>query len=105
MNIGRYEVIQELGQGGMAMVYLARDPYIKRQVAVKVLPRQFTFDPEFRGRFQREAEVIAALEHGSIVPVYDFGEHDGQPSLVMRYMSGGTLECRLSTGPLPIPEI
>jgi serine/threonine-protein kinase len=73
MNIGRYEVIEELGQGGMAMVYLARDPYIKRQVAVKVLPRQFTFDPEFRGRFQREAEVIAALEHGSIVPVYDFG--------------------------------
>lgn len=105
MNIGRYEVIEELGQGGMAMVYLARDPYIKRQVAVKVLPRQFTFDPEFRGRFQREAEVIAALEHGSIVPVYDFGEHDGQPFLVMRYMSGGTLEGRLSTGPLPIPEI
>jgi serine/threonine-protein kinase len=105
MNVGRYEVIEELGQGGMAIVYLARDPYIKRQVAVKVLPRQFTFDPEFRGRFQREAEVIATLEHSSIVPVYDFGEQEGQPFLVMRYMSGGTLADRLEKGPLPIPEI
>src|SRR5512134_3087592 len=105
MNIGRYEVIQELGQGGMANVYLARDPYIKRQVAVKVLPRQFTFDPEFRTRFQREAEVIATLEHSAIVPVYDFGEHEGQPFIVMRYMAGGTLADRLSNGPLPLDEI
>lgn len=105
MDIGRYEVVQELGQGGMAMVYLARDPYMKRQVAVKVLPRQFTFDPQFRTRFQREAEVIATLEHASIVPVHDFGEHDGQPFIVMRYMSGGTLADRLAQGPLPISEI
>jgi len=105
MNIGRYEVIQELGQGGMAIVYLARDPYIKRQVAVKVLPRQFTFDPQFRARFQREAEVIATLEHASIVPVYDFGEHEDQPFIVMRYMSGGTLADLLGKGALPIPEI
>lgn len=105
MNIGRYEVIEELGQGGMAVVYLARDPYIKRQVAVKVLPRQFTFDPQFRARFQREAEVIAALEHPAIVPVYDFGEVEDQPFIVMRYMPGGTLADLLAGGPLPIPEI
>ncbi|MGZ9226494.1 MAG: serine/threonine-protein kinase, partial [Anaerolineales bacterium] len=105
MNIGRYEVIQELGQGGMAMVYLARDPYMKRQVAVKVLPRQFTFDPQFRTRFQREAEVIATLEHPHIVPVHDFGEHEDQPFIVMRYMSGGTLADLLSQGPLPLSEI
>ncbi|MCI0555881.1 MAG: protein kinase [Anaerolineae bacterium] len=105
MNIGRYEVMQELGQGGMAIVYLARDPYIKRQVAVKVLPRQFTFDPQFRARFQREAEVIATLEHPSIVPVYDFGEHEDQPFIVMRYMPGGTLADLLGKGPLSIPEI
>jgi serine/threonine protein kinase len=105
MNIGRYEVIQELGQGGMAIVYLARDPYIKRQVAVKVLPKQFTFDPQFRARFQREAEVIATLEHPSIVPVYDFGEHEDQPFIVMRYMSGGTLADMLAKGPLPISEV
>src|SRR5512147_247534 len=105
MNIGRYEVVQELGRGGMAIVYLARDPYIKRQVAIKVLPRQFTFDPQFRTRFQREAEVIATLEHPSIVPVYDFGEHEDQPYIVMRYMSGGTLADLLNSGPLPIHEI
>jgi serine/threonine-protein kinase len=105
MNIGRYEVIEELGQGGMAIVYLARDPYMKRQVAVKVLPRQFTFDPQFRTRFQREAEVIATLEHPSIVPVYDFGDHEDQPFIVMRYMSGGTLADRLNQGPLPISEV
>jgi len=105
MNIGRYEVVQELGRGGMAIVYLARDPNINRQVAVKILPRQFTFDPQFRARFQREAEVIASLEHGFIVPVYDYGEHEDQPFIVMRYMPGGTLADRLQQGALPIPEI
>ena len=105
MNIGRYEVIQELGRGGMAIVYLARDPLIKRQVAIKVLPRQFTFEPQFRARFQREVEVIATLEHAAIVPVYDFGEHEDQPFIVMRYISGGSLADRLVNGSLPIPEI
>ncbi len=105
MNIGRYEIIQQLGQGGMAIVYLARDPLINRQVAIKVLPRQFTFDPQFRSRFQREAEVIATLEHASIVPVYDFGEHEEQPFIVMRYISGGTLAERIAKGALPIDEI
>ncbi len=105
MNIGRYEVINELGRGGMAIVYLARDPSMKRQVAIKVLPRQFTFDPQFRDRFQLEAEVVATLEHDSIVPVYDFGEHEDQPFLVMRYMPGGTLSNRLDNGPLPTAEI
>jgi serine/threonine-protein kinase len=105
MNIGRYEIVQELGQGGMAIVYLASDPYMKRQVAVKVLPRQFTFDPQFRTRFQREAEVVAALEHAYIVPVHDFGEFEDQPFIVMRYMSRGTLADRLAQGPLPLEEI
>ena len=105
MNIGRYEVIRELGQGGMAIVYLAHDPNIKRQVAVKVLPRQFTFEPQFRARFQREVEVIARLENGAIVPVYDSGEYEDQPYIVMRYMPGGTLAERLGEGPLPLKEI
>ena len=105
MNIGRYEVINELGQGGMAIVYLAQDPFIKRQVAVKVLPRKFTHDPQFRVRFEREAQVIAALEHANIVPIYDFGEHEDQPFIVMRYLPGGTLTERLSAGALSIPEI
>lgn len=105
MNIGRYEVIRELGQGGMAIVYLAHDPNIKRQVAIKVLPRQFTFEPQFRARFQHEVEVIARLENAAIVPVYDSGEHEDQPYIVMRYMPGGTLADRLEKGPLPLTEI
>src|SRR3990172_4176373 len=88
----------------MAVVYLARDPAMKRQVALKVLPRQFTHDPQFRTRFQREAEIIAALEHPHIVPVYDFGEHEDQPFIVMRYMPGGSLTDRLKQGPLPVAE-
>ncbi len=104
LTIGRYQIEQELGRGGMAVVYLAQDPAIKRRVAIKVLPRQFTFDPQFRERFQREAEIIAALEHPFIVPIYDFGEHDDQPFLVMRLMPGGSLAGRLKTGPLPLTE-
>ncbi|MBI3359702.1 MAG: SUMF1/EgtB/PvdO family nonheme iron enzyme [Chloroflexi bacterium] len=98
-SIGRYEILRELGRGGMAIVYLARDPYMKRQVAIKVLPRQFTFDPQFRARFEREAEAVATLEHAAIVPVYDYGEHDEQPYIVMRYMPGGALHARIAGHP------
>ncbi len=91
-TFGRYEIKKQLGKGGMATVYLAHDPNFGRDVALKVLPRQFLHDEQFRGRFEREAKTIAALEHKAIVPVYDFGEHDGQPYLVMRYMPGGALD-------------
>ncbi|HLB48918.1 MAG TPA: serine/threonine-protein kinase, partial [Anaerolineales bacterium] len=104
-QIGRYEIVNELGKGGMAVVYLARDPFMKRQVAVKVLPRQFTFDPQFRARFRREAEAIATLEHPAIVPVYDYGEHDDQPYIVMRYMPGGSLADRMAKPRLPLDEV
>ncbi|MCB8916279.1 MAG: SUMF1/EgtB/PvdO family nonheme iron enzyme, partial [Ardenticatenaceae bacterium] len=104
-TISRYEIVRELGRGGMAIVYLARDPLMDRQVAVKVLPRQFTFDPGFRSRFQREAQIVARLEHPAIVPVYDFGEFDDQPFLVMRYMAGGSLRGRLADKPLPVTEV
>jgi serine/threonine protein kinase len=103
-KIGRYLVQEELGHGAMAAVYLALDPAMKRQVAVKVLTRSLSTDPEFRGRFGREAEVIARLEHPYIVPVYDFGEHGAQPYIVMRYMPGGSLAVRLRSGPLPTNE-
>jgi serine/threonine-protein kinase len=104
-QLGRYELIRELGRGGMAVVYLARDPHMKRQVAIKVLPRHFAFDPEFRARFLRESEAIVALEHPSIVPVYDYGEIDDQLYLVMRYMPGGSLADRMAKGSLPLKDI
>ncbi len=103
-KIGRYEIKEELGRGGMATVYRAYDPLFERDVAVKVLPREMLHDPSFRVRFEREAKTIAMLEHPSIVPVYDFGEDDGQPYFVMRYMSGGSLSDRLKKSPLSIQE-
>ncbi len=89
----------------MGTVYLALDPLIKRQVAVKVLPQQFNHERTFRERFRREAEIIASLEHPSIVPLHDFGEHENQPFIVMRYMPGGTLNDRLQRGPLSMSRI
>lgn len=94
-TIGRYEVEGELGHGGMAAVYLAYDPYVKRRVAVKVLSYKLTSDSLFQEHFQREAELIAALEHPCIVPIFDFGRHGDQPYIVMRYMAGGSLQDRL----------
>ncbi|MCI0394243.1 MAG: protein kinase [Chloroflexi bacterium] len=101
-TIGRYQVIAELGQGGMSTVYRAHDPRFGRDVAVKLLPAAFLHRPTFRARFEREARTIAALEHAAIVPVYDFGEHEDQPYLVMRLMAGGTLADRLRHGPLSL---
>lgn len=103
-SLDRYEVIRELGRGGMATVYLAHDPRFKRDVAIKILPREFLHDPMFQARFEREAQTIASLEHSSIVPVYDFGEYQGQPYLVMRYMAGGSLLDRIRRGRLSLDE-
>ena len=102
-TVGRYQIKAELGHGGMASVLRGYDPRFKRDVAIKVLPAQFLHDPTFRARFEREAQTIAALEHPAIVPVYDYGEEEGQPYLVMRFMAGGSLSDRLTEGLLPLP--
>lgn len=104
-KIGRYEIESELTQGGMGVIILAKDPYIQRQVVVKVLMYSRTLDEVYRDFFQREAEVIAALEHPCIVPIYDFGWHGQQPYIVMRYMSGGSLQDRLNKGELKLSEM
>ncbi|VAW33154.1 hypothetical protein MNBD_CHLOROFLEXI01-1832, partial [hydrothermal vent metagenome] len=99
---GRYEIESELGRGGMATVYLAHDPRFGRKVAVKVMSRALQDDPTFRGRFEREARIIATLEHPAIVPVYDYGEEYNQPYLVLRHMRGGTLSDRIIAKPLTL---
>ena len=108
-KIGRYEIVKEIGRGGMAIVYLANDPFFERQVAVKVISRKLAEEEtdfeQFRARFQREAKVIAALEHTGIVPVYDYGEEDGEPYIVMRYMTGGTLSERMTVSPMPLSTV
>jgi hypothetical protein len=103
-KIARYEIRREIGRGGMATVYLAHDPNFDRDVAIKALPHALLHDPTFRARFNREAHTIASLEHPAIVPVYDFGEDNGQPYLVMRYMKGGSLLSRIRSGPIPAAE-
>jgi len=102
--IGRYEIKEKLGQGGMAAVFRAHDPRFKRDVAIKVLPTAYMDNAMFRARFEREAQVIAALEYPGIVPVYDFGEQNDQPYLVMRFMPGGSLADRISHGPLSLDD-
>ncbi len=103
-KIGRYQIERELGRGGMAVVYLAHDPLVNRPVAIKVLPVQLALETRFLARFKHEAKVVAALEHPAIVPVYDFGEHDQQPFIVMRYMPRGSLADRLKQRSLSITE-
>lgn len=88
----------------MASVYQAHDPHSGRDVAVKVLPREFMHDRQFRARFEREAQAVASLAHPAIVPVYDFGEEHGQPYIVMRLMPGGSLAERLQRSPLTLDE-
>ena len=90
-QIGHYEILRELGRGGMATVYLARQTSMNRHVAIKILPREFLHDPQFIERFKREVQLVADLEHPHILPVYDFGEIDRIPFIVMRYLAGGTL--------------
>lgn len=94
-RIERYEIISEIGQGAMAVIYLARDPLMDDTVAIKVLPRHLTLDSSFSIRFQREMDAIARLNHPNVVPIIDSGEENNQPYFVMRYMAGGTLADRI----------
>jgi formylglycine-generating enzyme required for sulfatase activity len=102
-SIGRYQIISRLGEGGMATVYKARDTRLDRDVALKLI-RVDQFAPAMMGhilaRFEREAKSLARLSHNSIVRVYDYGEHDGAPYLVLEFCGGGDLKQRLSGQPM-----
>ena len=105
-RLGSYELIRQLGEGGMAQVHLARDVRLGREVAVKVLDQRLGARPGFRERFLREARVAASLDHPNIVPLYDFGETDRQLLyLVMPFVSGGSLQDRLKEAPFPVGEV
>jgi eukaryotic-like serine/threonine-protein kinase len=104
-NVGPYRITEQLGQGGMATVYKAFHAALDRYVALKALHPAFGEDPNFEARFQREARLVAKLEHAHIVPVYDYAEHEGRPYLVMKFIEGATLKARLVKGPLNSAEI
>lgn len=93
-RIGPYELRGVLGQGGMATVYRAYQPALDREVAIKVIAKQFASDPNFRERFRREARAVARVRHPNILAVYDFGEVDGASYLVTELINGGTLHAR-----------
>ena len=97
----RYQLLDVLGQGGMAVVYRAYDTRLQREIALKLLAAHLITESAFYQRFEREARIVATLEHPSIVPIYDFGIDDNrQPYLVMRLLRGGTLRDRRARGEL-----
>ncbi|MCH7885006.1 MAG: serine/threonine-protein kinase [Planctomycetes bacterium] len=103
-EFGPYKIIAPLGAGGMGEVYRARDAKLDREVAIKVLPDTFARDPERIARFQREAKVLASLNHPSIAAIYGFEESDGKRFLVLELVEGETLAERLRGGVLPVDE-
>ena len=100
-QLGPYDIIALLGSGGMGDVYRARDSKLGRDVAIKVLPTHFASDPERRGRFTREARLLATLSHPHIGAIYGLEETDGVTALVLELVEGPTLAERLAAGRLP----
>src|SRR6266550_6156808 len=90
-RLGAYFIQEKIGEGGMAQVYKAYHERLRRDVAIKVILPQVADQPGFRERFEREAQLVASLEHRNIVAVYDFGEIGNLTYLVMQYVGGGTL--------------
>jgi eukaryotic-like serine/threonine-protein kinase len=103
-KIRNYDILALVGAGGMGEVYRARDQSLGRDVALKLLPRELSSDPERTRRLEREARILASFNHANIATLYGLEEHDGQRFLVMELVPGQTLAERLRTGALPIPE-
>jgi serine/threonine protein kinase len=103
-KLGPYEILSALGAGGMGEVYRARDTKLGRDVALKILPGVFATDPDRLARFQREAQVLASLNHPNIGHIYGLEETDGVRALVLELVEGPTLADRVVQGQIPIDE-
>ena len=104
-RIKGYVIIGEAGRGGMGVVYHARDEALDRDVAIKVLPELFAVNPDRMARFQREAKLLAVLDHPNIASIYELVEMDDQAFVVMQYVQGETLADLTSRGPMPVEEV
>ena len=104
-QFGQYQIVAPLGEGGMAAVYKAYQPAMERYVAIKVLPRHMASSEEFTARFKREARLLARLQHPHILPVFDYGEADSYPYIVMPFVVSGTLADLLRSRRLLLPEM
>ena len=100
-RIGVYEIVAPIGAGGMGEVYRARDPKLRREVALKVLPVQFASDPDRLARFEREAHAVAALTHPNILAIHDFGRDNGVTYAVMELLEGQSLRQGIASGMVP----
>ena len=103
-RIAHYDVTALIGEGGMGQVYQATDTKLNRQVALKILPEAFATDPDRLARFQREAQVLASLNHPNIAQIHGIEEEDGTRALVLELVEGQTLAERIKQGPIPIDE-
>src|SRR5215813_8102819 len=103
-QLGSPEITALLGKGGMGEVYRARDLKLKREVAIKIVPEEFSRDADRVSRFQREAEVLASLNHSNIAAIYDLQEANGSRFLVLELVEGETLADRIQRGPIPVDE-
>src|SRR6185295_16091217 len=103
-RLGSYEIVSAVGAGGMGEVYRAVDTTLKRQVAIKVLPGSLAGDPDRLSRFQREAEVLASLNHPHIAAIYGVEHADGVKALVMELVEGDDLAQWIARGPLPLDD-
>ncbi len=104
IRLGPYEITGTLGAGGMGEVYRARDTRLKREVALKILPRSFAADPDRLARFQREAEVLASLNHPNVAAIHGLEDSNDTRALVMELVEGETLADRIARGPIPLDE-
>ena len=103
-TISHYKVLEKIGQGGMGEVYRATDTKLNRDVALKILPQQFASDSQRMARFQREAEVLASLNHPNIAAIHSFEHSDDIHFLVLELVEGETLAERVAKGPVPVEE-
>src|SRR5881392_4208168 len=101
-TLGSFEVLSIVGRGGVGEVYRARDTKLKRDVAIKILPEEFSRDPERIARFHREARAIAALNHANIAAIHELGETRTTKFLVLELVEGDTLAQHIQRGPLPV---
>ena len=103
-QIGPYQITREIGRGGMGVVYLARDTKLDRDVAIKCLPDELSDDADRLARFEREAKLLASLNHPNIATIHGLEEVDGKRYLILEYIEGETLEERLRKGAIPADE-